>query len=225
MGLGDLSYQSNRNADVNNYLMAANALAQRGIYVLRMGKIVLDDMKTSNPMIIDYAKSRFRSDFMDVFLAKNCLFSMGTNNGFLALPLLFRRPFLETDLPTLGWIYSYSESSLSLAKTLINCSSGEKMSLVEILKSPVAFSNRNHVFSNNGIQVVDNTPEQITAVTMEMLNRVHNINQYSSSDRFLQDRFRDLYLSAISEPSKVIHRNFRGSYSIDALRNDSHFLK
>ena len=224
LGVGDLSYHDIRNADIDNYLMAADALTERGVYVLRMGKTVSKCFDTPNSMIIDYAMSIHRSDLMDVFLAKNCVFAMGTNNGFLALPLLFRRPFLLTDLPTLGWIYSYSDSALNLAKTFVDDSLGKTMSLVDILKSPVAFSNRKEDFEENRIHVIDNTPEEILSVTLEMFNRIHGIDQYSTSDYILQNRFKNLFLSSLKDSEISLHRHFKGAYSIDALRNDPHFL-
>jgi len=224
LGLGDFSYHDIRNADINNYLMAADALTKRGLYVLRMGKIVSKSFDTPNPMIIDYARSCHRSDFMDVFLAKNCLFAMGTPNGFLSLCHLFRRPVIETDSVVLGWIYSYSDCSLSLAKTFLDNSSGKKMSLVQILKSPVAFANKKETFDESGIHLIDNTSEEIRAVTIEMFNRINKIDQYSMSDHLLQNQFRNLFLSSLSCQNISLHQNFKGTYSIDALRNDPYFL-
>ena len=149
---------------------------------------------------------------------------MGTSNGFLALPLLFRRPYLETDLPTLGWIYSYSDSSLSLAKSFFDISSGQNLTLTEILKSPVAFSNRKDTFDASGIQLIDNTPEQIRDAAIEMFDRVNNLITYSMNDRLLQDEFRRVFVSSLNESGNQIHPNFNANYSIDALRSDPHFL-
>lgn len=224
LGFGDLSYHDIRNADVDNYLLAANALTERGLYVLRMGKTVSKCFDTPNSMVIDYAMSIHRSDLMDVFLAKNCVFAMGTSNGFLALPLLFRRPYLETDLPTLGWIYSYSDRSLSLAKSFFNISSGQNLTLTEILKSPVAFSNRKDTFDLNGIRLIDNTPEEIRDAAIEMFERVDNSITYSFNDRVLQDKFRRIFMSTLNGAGNQIHRDFKATYSIGALRSEPHFL-
>jgi putative glycosyltransferase (TIGR04372 family) len=224
LGFGDLSYHDIRNADIDNYLMAADALTERGVYVIRMGKTVSKCFDTPNQMIIDYALSSHRTDLMDVYLAQKCLFAMGTSNGFLALPLLFRRPYLETDLPTLGWIYSYSHSSLSLAKSFFDISSGQNLTLTEILKSPVAFSNRKDTFDASGIQLVDNTPEEIRDAAIEMFDRVNNSITYSMNDRLLQDKFRRVFVSSLNESGTQIHPNFNATYSIDALRSDPRFL-
>ena len=224
LGVGDLSYHDIRNADIDNYLKAADALTERGIYVLRMGKTVSKSIDTPNKMIIDYALTSHRSDLMDVYLAQKCLFAMGTPNGFLALPLLFRRPYLETDLPTLGWIYSYSDSSLSLAKSFLDISTGQNLTLSEILASPVAFSNQKVTFNVNGIQLIDNTPEQIRDAAIEMYERVNKSITYSLNDRVLQEEFRRVFTSALNRAGNQIHRDFKATYSISALRSDPYFL-
>ena len=43
-----------------------------------MGKIVNDKLETSNPMIIDYANSPFKSDIMDIYLHTKCFFTATT---------------------------------------------------------------------------------------------------------------------------------------------------
>ena len=61
-----LPYHSYRNADIAAHAPAALALAERGYYVVRMGKDVLHPMPIKHPRIIDFAMQY--DDFMAVYL-------------------------------------------------------------------------------------------------------------------------------------------------------------
>ena len=46
---------------------AAEELTKKGFYVIRTGSMQKENIKSDNPMIIDYAFSKFKSDFGDIF--------------------------------------------------------------------------------------------------------------------------------------------------------------
>ena len=43
-----------------------------GYYVIRMGVKASKPLKSSNPKIIDYANSKIRNDFLDIYLGAKC---------------------------------------------------------------------------------------------------------------------------------------------------------
>ena len=53
------------NIDTKNF---DKCIAKKGLFVFRMGKSAQQKINTNNPMIIDYANSELKSDFMDIFL-------------------------------------------------------------------------------------------------------------------------------------------------------------
>ena len=59
----DYNYHNYRNADIENFSLAAEYLTHQGYYVFRMGAAVEKKMITKNPMIIDYASNGMRSPF------------------------------------------------------------------------------------------------------------------------------------------------------------------
>ena len=68
-----------------------------------MGSVAAQELKFRSKDIFDYSFSKFRSDFMDIFLVANCYFYIGGGPGIDALPFLFRKPKLQTNLvPILG---------------------------------------------------------------------------------------------------------------------------
>ena len=90
--LKDFSYHNYRDGDIDKYLLAAEELTKRGYYVFRMGVKVNKPLKSSNTKIIDYANSKMRSDFMDIYLGANCRFCISTSCGFDSIPYIFRKP-------------------------------------------------------------------------------------------------------------------------------------
>ena len=85
----DFSYHDYRDQNIENYLQTAEELSKRGYYVFRMGNVVSQPMHSSNPKIIDYANSKIKNDFLDVYLSYKCTFCIRTA-GFGALPQIFR---------------------------------------------------------------------------------------------------------------------------------------
>ena len=53
-----------------------------GYYVIRMGVKASKPLKSSNPKIIDYANSKIRNDFLDIYLGAKCSLCISTSMGF-----------------------------------------------------------------------------------------------------------------------------------------------
>ena len=75
---------------IDSFSLAADSLAKKGYYVFRMGKNVKGKFKTTSEKVIDYANSKYRSDFLDIFLGANCEFCISTGLGFDEVPEIFR---------------------------------------------------------------------------------------------------------------------------------------
>ena len=67
------NYHGHRDDDIENYKNAMLFLAKKGYLVFRMGKKVKKKIDIKHKNIIDYPFCKFKSDFMDVFLAKNLI--------------------------------------------------------------------------------------------------------------------------------------------------------
>uniref|UniRef100_UPI0040472DF9 TIGR04372 family glycosyltransferase n=1 Tax=Algoriphagus sp. TaxID=1872435 RepID=UPI0040472DF9 len=62
---GDWSYHDYRDCNIQNYVIASEALADCGYFVIRMGVFANEPIKTKNKKIIDYSFNGMRDDFMD----------------------------------------------------------------------------------------------------------------------------------------------------------------
>ena len=80
-----------------------------------MGSLVEKKFKNNNKMIIDYANSPHKSDFLDVYLGANCSFCISTSTGFDAIPYVFRRPIAYVTVP-IKYFFTFSRNFLIIAK-------------------------------------------------------------------------------------------------------------
>jgi putative glycosyltransferase (TIGR04372 family) len=84
-----------RNVDIMRFLKAAEYIASRGGFALRFGAHVEKPLPdTGNPRIIDYS-TKYRSDFMDIYLCAKCRFFIGCASGPDILPTAFNVPVLS----------------------------------------------------------------------------------------------------------------------------------
>jgi putative glycosyltransferase (TIGR04372 family) len=160
----NMSYHDYRNADVDNYVEAAKYLATKGYYVLRMGDITAKPI--TNPHIIDYANSGLRSDFGDLFLGAHCAFCFGTSTGFMVIPQVFKRPCAVTDFAPLEYISTFCEDRVILKQ---HWKDGKRMSMAEIVESGAGQWTNGNNFTAAGIELRDNTPEEICQLVQEMV--------------------------------------------------------
>lgn len=184
-------YQDYRDSDVNNYLLASEALTKRGYYVLRMGARVNKAFDTNNPMIIDYAYRDLRTDFMDIYIASKCHFCISTSTGFDALATIFRRPVLYTDFAHVSYFNSFSRKSMTLFKHHFLESKGRNMKLSEIIESGVGEIFWTTDYGYKGIKLINNSPDELTDASLEMDNMLLGIIDYSMED--LQDKAKLLF--------------------------------
>ena len=86
------------------FLKTAEYITSRGGFAVRYGAHVEQALlETGNPKIIDYS-TKFRSDFMDIYLARKCRFFIGTCSGPIAFPSIFNVPVLSVG----HYPYNYS---------------------------------------------------------------------------------------------------------------------
>ena len=77
----DWSYHDFRDSNIQNYLVAVEAIILRGNYAVRMGAITKDKVQSANPKFIDYANNGMRTDFLDIYLSAKCKFILCSDTG------------------------------------------------------------------------------------------------------------------------------------------------
>lgn len=189
--LPDFSYHSYRDSDIFNYMEAVQKLVDHGYYVIRMGAKVMKPMPFYCKFIIDYATNGMRSEFMDIYLAAKCEFAISTSTGLDAVCTAFRRPICYVNFVPLEYLPTWS-NSLAIWKhhekedkrgheidsvaypgyEVLNITPRKRMTPKEIFESGAGQFMRADQFEEAGITLVDNTPEEIRDVAIEMASVV-----------------------------------------------------
>lgn len=190
----ELSYHDYRDASIHNHLPAVEILIQkRGYYAFRMGYLVKEELKTDNPRIIDYSTNGDRTDLLDIYLCAKChFFVQSGGSGISALGRLFRRPEVALNLIPLEYCHG-SPVFLFIPKKLWSKQKGHFLTFKEILNSGVGRFLRSEEYERLGIECVENTPEEITAVAIEADERLRGIQRATEEDEELQRQFQSLF--------------------------------
>lgn len=185
-------YHDYRDSSIHNYIPAAEKLVHRGYYAIRMGAIVKEPLTTLNPGIIDYA-TKGRTDFLDIYLSAKCQFFICSATGMYSIPMIFRRPIVYVNYIPLEYVPTWGRSDLFIPKKLFLLKENRFMSFREIIESGVGRFLKREEYEHLGLEIHDNTPEEITAVTIEMDERLKGIWQTTEEDEELLRRFRSLF--------------------------------
>ena len=220
----DMSYHDFRNCDVNDYVAGAEALADRGLFVLRMGSVVSKPLVSNNPRVIDYANSKVRSEFMDLFLGAHCEFNVSDGLGFYAIPAMFRRPNAYVNYSPFFMFYSSRACDLGIAKTMIDTATGKRLNLTEMGERGVARSRASVEFVKAGVSVKSNTPSEIRDLMLEMLDRLEGKWKAQPLDDELQNKFWNKYSEIIGPDRETFHGEIWSKYGAQFLRDNQDWI-
>lgn len=160
------------NADIATYTDAITEITRRGGWVIRMGDA---GMKPLPPMpnVFDYCHSALRADWMDIFIASQCRFMLGTSSGPAYLPALFGVPAVLTN----WWPPAqppWQSSDIFVLKMLKRMTDGRYLTLSETLREPVSYCHSFNYLAKLGLRVEDNDAEIIRCAVTEMLERLES---------------------------------------------------
>lgn len=192
-----------RNSDIENYVLAADFLADQGLQAVRMGSVVERPWRHSN--VIDYSSSGMRSEFLDAFLVSKCKFFISDAVGIQAFAMLMAKPMVTTNATLLTCRYDAppifsSTRDITILKKLWDQKNGRYLTIREMLDYEVNICVQESnimgavysEYKKRDIIPIDNTEEEILAVVREMNERLDGTVQYDALDIELQARYRDI---------------------------------
>jgi len=178
-----------RNANPLDYVNACKAVTKAGGWVFRMGDPSMT-IFPELPNVIDYAHfEEIRSDWMDVFLGATCRFLISTASGYQRVPGYFGVPSIYTNCTSSVPYFSIFKNDLYLPRLLKYKNNNKYVSFEELMSPPLSMLDSTKQFLEMGLEWIENTPEELEAATIEMLEKT-DINISSKSDDSLQQRFK-----------------------------------
>ncbi|MEZ2225964.1 TIGR04372 family glycosyltransferase [Microcoleus sp.] len=181
--------QDYRNVEIETYYLAIQTIVESGGWVIRMGDSTMQSLPAMN-QVIDYAHSQVKSDWMDVFLCAQCRFFIGTSSGLCMVPEVFGVPCVLTNWAPLGTNSKpWYGQDIFIPKLYWSENKHRYLDFNEAMSPPVGHAFSTQALSELGVRAVDNSPEEINAVVMEMLQRLNGQVEYTALDRELQERY------------------------------------
>ena len=187
------AYHDHRNCDISNYVKAAEYITSCGGYALRMGYGVEKRLAISNNnrRIIDYA-SDYRSDFGDLYVSSKAKFYLGCASGAFDIAATFGVPVAVANIVPIEFLTGFKEGDLFIPKKVW---SNEKKRLLTF-RECFELGMKRYKFiredSPTGIEVIENSPEEILDLAQEMNERLDGRYEYSGEDEELQNRYHSI---------------------------------
>jgi len=176
-------YNGYRNANIDTYAKAIDSIVARDGWVVRLGEPSMKSLRPQ-PQVIDYAHSQFKSDWMDIFLASQCRFFVGTPAGIGNTPLVFGVPLVATNWSTNT--LTLSSRDLIMPKLIRHTRENRLLTFRELLSPPVIYNENGIFFAQNSMEFVDNTPDELKGAVLEMLDRLSGCLSITPDDERLQ---------------------------------------
>jgi putative glycosyltransferase (TIGR04372 family) len=167
------SVNDHRNSDIESFILAIKKITQAGGWVIRMGD---PKMKPLPPLeqVFDYAISPERYDWMDVFLCAENRFYLGVSSGPCMIPPCFGKlcALANYDLLTTRPFYF---GHLFMPKLHRDIKQNRLRTFREMLQAPTRYCYFKNFFTEDGVEFVNNTADEIEGMTTEMLKATSGV--------------------------------------------------
>lgn len=207
------TFADSRGAEIADYMDSIAEIIKRGGWVIRVGDASMTPLE---PMenFIDYATGPAKSERMDIFLCAACRFFVGTNSGLGVVPLSFGVPTIQTNMLPVSFFTTLAPD-LFIHKTIHRKEGGAPLSMREMYDPPYLNIHSAKVLEGLGVVLKDNSPEEISGVVVEMMDRLDG-KPDEEEDNVLVERF--------FEASAFCGQHSHGRPGVLFVRNNKHLI-
>lgn len=166
-----------RNARIESYLSAVDHLVQRGYTVVRLGDPSMTPLQHRG--VVDLATSPGRTNLLEVYCLLYSDFIICGESAFVNVVSLTNTPMLVVNATEPISSYPLRAPGLLLPKTVVDKRTDRRLTSLDML----TFDYHRQFRDPRRYQYVDNSPEQIRAATIEMLEWIEGTWTESESQR------------------------------------------
>ena len=185
-----------RSRSFEDFLMAAESLADLGVAVIKLG--AAGTFKTAGTKIIDYANSKDKSEFLDVYLPAHAKCVVSTMSGPDAVALVGRVPVLFVDIAQYSLCFAGTRLVTWVPARLISKKLGRALSLSEVFESGAGRFLGSSAFEQAGIKIEQSSPEQIRDYCLDFYQSLTN---QKLDDGPMQNLYREKFHTLLSKNS------------------------
>ena len=191
----DWSYHTFRDSDIDTYNSCIEKLVDDGYWVIRMGKVMQNELSFTHPHVIDYPFVDDQDDLLDIWLSANCRFFVTTGTGVDAIADACGLPTIYVNYNPLLLLKAYS-NVLIYPKHLIWKETGKYLTLRDHLEHPYLHTSK---YEAAGITIKDLSGDEILLAVDEMEQRVAGTWQDTDEDRNRQNNFWAIFKAYLQE--------------------------
>jgi putative glycosyltransferase (TIGR04372 family) len=207
---------AHRNASIAMYDRAVDRILERGGWVIRMGDPSMTPIRPRE-RVVDYARGPDKSEWMDVFLAGCSRFVVAGASGFQLVPCTLGVPCAVANASPMG-SRPISGADIFIPKLYWSKLENAHLSFARSTAIPLGHSALASLYEARGIELQENSAEDIEALVVEMMESVEGTPAYTDEDERLQALFR-----AETAPHSAWGVNSR--IGRDFLRKYAHLLE
>jgi len=179
-----------RNCAMANYGAAIDAIIARGGWCIRMGEKGTPAIPERRG-VINYPDTPFKSDWMDLFLCNQARFFLGNTSGLKMVSTISSVPCAAANMIPHDCAFGFLQSDISIPK-LLRLKNGTMPRFAEIFASEISRYHDSREFTEKGVVLLENTPEQIRDLAIEMLDALDGKTLRTPEDEARQEAFRRL---------------------------------
>jgi putative glycosyltransferase (TIGR04372 family) len=120
--------------------------------------------------------------------------------------------------------YSSRASDLGIAKIFAEVGSGRVVPIRELAKYDISNLTRTERIAAAGLQVIDNSPQEIKQLLLEMNARLDGTWVANPLDDELQQQYWSRFLEAIGPDGRAIHGEIRARFGAEYLRSHREWI-
>lgn len=181
---------AHRNGKIDNLIPAIEEITHRGGWVIRLGDPTMAPLKEM-PQVIDYAHHPLKSARLDIILCARARFILGNTSGVFLIGTTFGVPSALANMipmPTQGFL----KQDLSIPKLIWDNDKDRLLTFREVMASPISTYRYASQYENSKITVVENSSDEILALTKEMMDRLDGKYVESTEDLQRQAEYMSL---------------------------------
>lgn len=224
----DWNYHDFRNSKISACSKAAEYLKDQGLQTVRMGRDVEEKAEFSS--CIDYANDYY-DELLDIALPKFSKFFVCEDSGIMLLAYASGIPVALKNLILVNFeswgSIPQNDKGLFICKKLFLKSENRYMSIREMLGLRAGgdkSGNRAEFYLENGIEIVENTPEDIYDLVKEMNERLDGTWEETEESVRMQEQVQKLLYDDIIDTGKEYNACMHCKISITFLKHNLFLL-
>ncbi|MBI3553528.1 MAG: TIGR04372 family glycosyltransferase [Elusimicrobia bacterium] len=202
----DEKHPNARSCELETFFDAVRAITDRGGWVVRIGDAGMKPLPAME-RVIDFAHDPEKSERMDVFLCAESRFYLGTASGPANIPPCFGTPLALTNWVPLGAPLWYGDM-VWIPKLCWSRAEGRALGFGETFARGLGVQEFHRPYEERGAELRDNTPAQIAALAVEMIERTGGGASYSPDEQRRQTRFDQILTAQGAFPAGRLGRAF-----------------